>query len=170
MTTRDGTFDRDELQIQQLVSDLFIMRTGRTGKHGIRVPWGAFTYKRVAQFLASHPKWDSHCTTDGATGKPVGCGKDCGDDGDDVFTQGPIGIKNELKNEVEEQRRMRKEILVMNKHLELANHISLATSKPDRRVFLLSVIDKDTLEYAWLLKSDYRDEIANGFIMEFNLI
>lgn len=70
--------------------------------------------------------------------------------------------KKELKKNAVERRRTRKEICLLNGDLWFANHISLRIFKRDRRVFLLSVIGKETPEYAWLLKSVSRDEITNG--------
>lgn len=59
---RGGTSGHDEIQVEQIVSDVFTTRTGKTDIDCICVPGAPFKFKRVAQFLASHPKWDRSLT------------------------------------------------------------------------------------------------------------
>lgn len=164
VSKRGGTSGRDELQIEQMVSDLFINRTRRVGKDGIRVPGAPFKYKRVAPFLSAHPKWERNDLGDGGNEKSILQDENYDEDCAGYLTSRPVGIKKkkEMEREANEKRRMRKEMQAMNEHLAFANQISLCTSKRDRREFLLSVIPKDTPEYAQLLRALYRKEICGG--------
>lgn len=130
---RGGTSGRDELQIEQLVSDLFSARTGKIGKDGIKIPGPPFKFKRVARFLSRHPKWDQKLITGrgrkkavrntGTTGS-VAAPETAG--GDEECQSRPIGTKRRKAREqdMDERRKMRKEMRSLNGHLGAANIIS----------------------------------------------
>lgn len=163
---RGGTSGRDELQVEQIVSDLFTSRTGKVGKGGIRVPGPPFKFKCLARFLANHPKSESSSAV--ATRQKVGNGqaKDVETEPCDSVKDGsrPMGIKKRKKVEQDqdERRKIRKEMRALKHNIQATNDMLAATAARDQRAFLLGVLRKNRPQYRSLLDSVYEQELNEG--------
>lgn len=51
------TSGRDEVQVEQIESDIIVSLTGKIGQDSIRVPGPCFKFMCVVCFLLKHPNW-----------------------------------------------------------------------------------------------------------------